>query len=117
MALLSASAALASTSIKVFQNPAAIQGLTVQPSSLTMAADGNDTITGLHWASWGSSTAHASGVNHVNNCLPNCAEGHATKVTVSVTLSSPGYYKGSYVYRCYAVSPTTDEYLRHFCLP
>ncbi len=44
--LLSAAAAVASARMRAYQNPAVIQGLKVRPSTLTMAADGNDTITG-----------------------------------------------------------------------
>jgi len=115
--LFSASAAVASVPIRAFANPAVIQGLKIRPRTLTMAADGNDTITGLRWTGWGTSTAHATGVNHVNDCTPNCASGHITKVHVSVRLFSRGYYQGNYVYRCYAIKPATVAYLRHFCLP
>lgn len=115
--LLSAATAFARTPIRVYENPAVIQHLRVRPSTLTMAADGNYTITGLHWAGWGSATARAHGINHVNNCVPNCAHGHISKVRVSVRLFSRGYYHGDYVYRCYAVKPAPAAYLRHFCLP
>ncbi len=59
-----------------------------------MAADGNDTITGLRWAGWGAATARANGINHVDNCVPNCAQGHIRKVRVSVHLFSRGFYHG-----------------------
>lgn len=83
-------AALASAPIRVYRNPAVIQGLKVRPSTLTLAADGNYMITWLHWTGWGSSTARANGVNHVNNCVPDCANGHIWKVRVSVRLFSRG---------------------------
>jgi hypothetical protein len=38
--------AIAVTTIRVYENPAVIQDLTVRPRQLTLAADGNDTITG-----------------------------------------------------------------------
>ena len=82
-----------------------------------MSRSGNYTITGLHWTGWGSSTARASGINHVDNCVPNCASGHITKVRVSVRLFSRGYYQGNFVYRCYVIKPAAVAYLRHFCLP
>lgn len=115
--LLAAAAAGANTRVRAYQNSAVIQGLQVRPATLTMAADGNDTITGLRWTGWGSTATHASGVNHVNNCVPNCAQGHITMVRVSVRLFSRGYYRGDYVYRCYAVKPAAVAYLRRFCLP
>jgi len=82
-----------------------------------MAADGNDTITRLHWTGWGTSTARAKGLNHVNNCNPSCADGHIKEVHVTVRLFSRGYYHGNYVYECYAVKPASAAYLRRFCLP
>jgi hypothetical protein len=104
--------------IRVYKNPAVIQGLAIRPSQLTLAADGNYTITGLHhWKDWGSATARANGINHVNNCVPDCANGHISHVPVKVQLSSPGHYRGHYIYRCYAVKPAAVAYLRHFCLP
>ena len=96
---------------------AVIRGLKVRPSTPTMPADGNYTITGLRWNGWGSSAARAGGINHVNNCVPDCADGHIRKVRVSVRLMSRGCYRGKYVYRCYAVKPAAAAYLRRFCLP
>lgn len=101
----------------VYEEPSVIQGLKVQPSTLVMAGDGNDMITGLRWSGWGSSTARATGVNHVNNCVPSCSDGYVASVRVSVDLFSPGYFRGNYVYRCYAVKPSAPAYLHHFCLP
>ena len=93
--LLSAATAVASTRIRAYENPAVIQGLEIRPPTLTMAADGNDTITGLRWNGWGSSTARASGINHVNNCLPDCASGHITKMRVTVRLFTRGFTTAS----------------------
>jgi hypothetical protein len=109
---------IAVTTIRVYENPAVIQDLTVRPRQLTLAADGNDTITGLRkWKGWGTAVAKANGLNHVNNCVPDCANGHVARVPVTVQLSSPGVYRGDYVYRCYAVKPAAAAYLRRFCLP
>jgi hypothetical protein len=105
-------------SIRVYENPAVIQGLTTRPAQLTLSADRNYTITGLrHWQGWGTPIAGASGINHVNNCVPDCADGHVAKVHVTVQLSKRGKYQGHYVYQCYAVKPAAAAYLRHFCLP
>lgn len=104
--------------LRVYENPAVIQGLTVRPTQLTLAADGNDTITELRrWNRWGSSTASARGINHVNNCIPDCADGRISRVRVTVRLSRRGEYRGHYVCKCYAVKPPAAAYLRHFCLP
>jgi hypothetical protein len=104
--------------IRVYQNPAVIQGAKVKPRQLTMAADGNYTITGMrNWSGWGTAIAKAKGINHINNCVPNCATGHISPVNVTVRLTQPGDYQGRYVYTCYAVKPAAVTYLRHFCLP
>jgi hypothetical protein len=53
--------ALAADTIRVYENPAVIQSLTLRPSRLTLAADGNYTITGLrYWNGWGTSVAQAN---------------------------------------------------------
>jgi len=105
-------------SIRVYENPAVIQGLTTRPAQLTLSADGNYMITGLrHWQAWGAPIAQANGINHVNNCVPDCAAGHVAKVHVTVQLSRRGNYHGHYVYQCYAVKPAAAAYLRHLCLP
>lgn len=36
-------------------------------------------LTGLHWTSWRSSAAFGQGELAVNNCIPNCAQGHFVK--------------------------------------
>ena len=115
--LLPAATALAITPVRVYQNPAVAQGLKVKPATLTMAADGNYAITGLRWTGWGSATARATGINHIDNCVPSCAHGHIHKVRVSVRLFNRGFYHGHHVYLCYAVKPAAAAYLRHFCLP
>ncbi len=49
----------------------------VRPGSFTLAcADANDGLTGLSWTSWTSHLASGYGTEKVNDCNPNCAEGH-----------------------------------------
>jgi hypothetical protein len=43
-------------------------------------------FTGLHWATWGSSSALASGTYTVDDCVPNCVAGHYYGYPVLVVL-------------------------------
>jgi hypothetical protein len=101
--------------IYFFQFVGARQTPRVRPPRITFAADGNHTVTGLHWHGWGSSNARATGTDHVNNCSPSCAQGHASRVHVHVTLSHPGRFHGRRMYLCYRVRPGAASYL-HGCL-
>jgi hypothetical protein len=56
--------ALAANPIRVYENPAVIQRLTIRRSRLTLAADGNYAISGLrYWKGWGTSVAEAKGLD------------------------------------------------------
>jgi hypothetical protein len=47
----------------------------VRPSSFVLTcADANDSLTGMHWQTWGS-TAYGTGSTTINDCYPNCAQG------------------------------------------
>jgi hypothetical protein len=108
--------ALAASVIRVYRYAGVIQGLSVQPRSVTLAADGNDTITGLRWRGWGAPTTRASGINHFNDCNPSCANGRIIRIQTTLTLSNRGYYRGHYVYKCYAIKPLINGFGR-ICLP
>jgi hypothetical protein len=43
-------------------------------------------LTGLHWVSWGSSAAFASGASVVNDCVPSCVGGHGHSFPALVAL-------------------------------
>jgi hypothetical protein len=56
-----------------------------QPSTYVLScADFNSKFTDLHWTSWGSTTAYATGEARWNDCTPNCASGHWKSETVTV---------------------------------
>lgn len=61
----------------------------VRPTVLTVAADGSVTIRDLTWSVWGSTTASGTGTESINDCKPNCANGHMTDQLVKVTLTQP----------------------------
>ncbi len=112
------SAETASAQIYFFENPAVLQFPRVQPSQITFNADGNNTVTGLRWHAWGSSKARATGTDHVDNCRPNCAQGHIVRVATHLTLYNRGRLRGRRMYLCYHVYFTVKapEPAFHFCL-
>jgi hypothetical protein len=56
-----------------------------EPSTYVLScADFNSKFTDLHWTSWGSATAYASGEARWNDCTPNCASGHWKSESVTV---------------------------------
>jgi hypothetical protein len=52
-------------------------------------ADGGVLVDQLRWSSWGPTTAVATGVSTVNDCLPNCVSGHEVSDPATVTLADP----------------------------
>lgn len=60
-----------------------------EPSAINTSADGNDALTGITWSSWTAHSAEGSGSINVNSCQPNCAQGAAVNVRVSIALSAP----------------------------
>jgi len=58
-----------------------------RPGQYTLAcADGYASVTGLHWASWGSDAAFGEGTSTFNDCAPTCVGGHGRNFPVLVTL-------------------------------
>jgi hypothetical protein len=49
----------------------------VKPMSVTLTcADGGFTVENLKWTGWGESFAAATGTGRINDCEPDCADGH-----------------------------------------
>ncbi len=59
------------------------------PSQLTFAADGSNSVTGLTWSSWTATGASGSGRADVALCLPSCVGTPASLVPTTITLSDP----------------------------
>jgi hypothetical protein len=91
----------------------------LRPSEIVFAADGNWEVTGLRWHGWGTGVARSDGTSHVNDCIPNCAQGTITLVPAHVTLSNPGRYHNREIYRCYHLYYTakTSAPTDRGCLP
>ena len=94
------------------QNP-----LVIRPSGFVMFQDGSWVLEGLHWAGWGSSVAHATGVSNASNDIPDVASGKRIKTPAYVTLSNPGRFQGHEVYRCFTLTvPSFPQSDQHLCL-
>ena len=94
---IAACAAPASATTAATRQPAAATGVPVvvdcagqaqtRPGQYVLAcADGNASLTGLHWASWGSDAAFGEGTSTFNDCVPTCVGGHGHNLPVLVTL-------------------------------
>jgi hypothetical protein len=56
----------------------------VRPRTFDFFCDGSGSFTGLHWSTWSTSVAAATGVQYVDNCTPNCAQGTWSHRTVDL---------------------------------
>jgi len=66
-----------------------------RPSSFILTcADAGDVLAHLHWVSWSSSAAFATGIEQINNCTPNCAAGKFINYPVLVNLWRPEPLRG-----------------------
>ncbi|WP_030776770.1 hypothetical protein [Streptomyces sp. NRRL F-2664] len=62
----------------------------IRPEEYLLACgDGNNRLINLHWHTWGTKTATATGTDLVNDCRPYCAAGRFRPYPVTVTLSNP----------------------------
>lgn len=60
-----------------------------RPAAIYFAGDGGNSVTRIHWASWGRTSAVGYGIVGLNNCSPSCAQGQVTYEDVTITLSDP----------------------------
>lgn len=67
----------------------------VEPGTIVLAcADYGLGLKGLHWTSWTSQLASASGTAWWKDCIPNCATGHILNGPVVVELYGSAAVKG-----------------------
>ncbi|MFD3544798.1 hypothetical protein ACFWUW_04110 [Streptomyces sp. NPDC058655] len=67
----------------------------VRPEEYLLACgDGNNTLVGLRWDTWGPRTATATGTDMANDCRPDCAAGRFRSYPVTVTLANPEPWPG-----------------------
>jgi hypothetical protein len=99
----------------------------VRPSAMILTcADANDVLTGLHWVSWGTGAAFATGIERINNCTPYCAAGKFINYPVLVDLwraeplpGHPGVLYFSRVTRVYTANRPPLYFCNgtHTCYP
>ena len=66
-----------------------------RPSDFILTcADAGDVLAHLHWVSWGSTAAFATGIEQINDCTPNCAAGKFINYPVLVNLWRPEPLRG-----------------------
>ena len=74
-----------------------------KPHRLNPSVDGSLFIVGMQWTAWNAREAVGSGVAHVNDCKPNCADGSYTTHQVSVRLARPRELCGSRFFTAFRV--------------
>lgn len=60
-----------------------------KPRVLIPSVDGSLSVGDMHWRVWTTERAVGAGVAHVNDCTPDCADGHYASHPVTVYLSQP----------------------------
>jgi eukaryotic-like serine/threonine-protein kinase len=68
-------------------DPGAAQYMEVRPKEISISGDSTGEVTSLVWSNWGSPRATATGTEELDDCNPNCAQGHDTPYPATVTLA------------------------------
>ena len=66
-----------------------------KPRRLNPSVDGSLYVQGMQWTVWDDRQAVGDGIAHVNDCNPDCADGHYTEYRVTVRLAQPRELCGS----------------------
>lgn len=66
-----------------------------KPGRLNPSVDGSLYVAGVRWTTWNDRTALGDGIAHVNDCKPDCADGHYATYRVTVRLARPRDVCGS----------------------
>lgn len=83
-----------------------------KPEAITLTcADGGQYVDDITWDTWSSSGAQGTGVYHVNDCDPNCAEGNFLSAPVTIQLSDLSTYRGKNYLRTMTFETTGGENL------
>lgn len=77
--------------------------LVMRPSGFVLFLDGQWVLQRLHWTSWGSAVARATGVSNSSTGIPDAAHGRRIKTWADMTLSSPVRWHGHEVYSCFKI--------------
>ena len=83
-----------------------------KPEAITLTCgDGGQYIDEITWDVWGASGAQGTGVYHVNDCDPSCAEGNFLSAPVTIELSDLERYQGESYLRTMTFETTGGENL------
>ena len=81
-----------------------VEALQTEPSKIAVSADGSGYVKDLTWSGWGTANATGTGTLEVDNCNPNCAQGHDTPYAATVTLTQLAPYgNGEQAYSAMAI--------------
>jgi hypothetical protein len=67
--------------------PGTAQYMDVRPKQITDSGDGSGYVKDLVWSNWGGTQATATGIQEINDCNPNCAQGTFAGYPATVTLA------------------------------
>ncbi len=57
------------------------------PSQITDSGDGSGYVKDLVWSSWGGLEATATGIEEIDDCNPNCAQGSFAGYAATMTVT------------------------------
>ena len=61
----------------------------IKPRNIDFSGDAGNIAVNLRWKRWSQRSAVGHGTSNILDCIPNCAQGTATPVATTVTLSKP----------------------------
>jgi len=77
----------------------------VRPGSIIYTGDGTGSLAGpqrarqkIQWSQWGTTSATGTGADYVDNCIPDCARGKASRTPVTLKLSTPKRIGGHLIF-------------------
>ena len=73
----------------------------VRPKQFDIFCDGSGSLTRLAWTSWNGTEATGTGVEYIDNCIPNCAQGkwqHENAIVVLWRAEPVAHHKGQSAY-------------------
>lgn len=62
---------------------------TVEFKNFLFTGDSTGKLENMHWSSWTTRSATGTGIDSINNCTPDCADGGWTNYRVRVLLKNP----------------------------
>ena len=78
-----------------------------KPRRLNPSVDGALYVRPVQWRVWTDRRAVGAGIAHVNDCVPDCADGHFSAHPVTVYLSHPRELCGSRFFMGFRLSGPT----------